>query len=105
MGLTDRPGETPLFSGHPHQMDVMVHEAVGPDLEPVTRCLYTQEGQIALPVFISEAHGLAAIAALRHVVGDIWNGQTRSTSHGRILCPASPSFNQPGNGIGSPEFR
>ena len=83
-------------------MDVIVPEAVGPDLKPVTRGLLAQESQIEGPVFLSEEHGLAAVAALRDVVRNAGKGQPRETSHRSILCPVTRPVNLE-NSIVSPD--
>jgi hypothetical protein len=51
------------------EMDVVRHEAIGPDGDALLTALARQQFAIELIVFFAEEHALAPIAPLRHMVG------------------------------------
>jgi len=66
--LADRPRETVRRPRRENQMDVVRHQAIGPDLHRRLAAALAQEVAIELVVRRLEEHRLAAVAALGHVM-------------------------------------
>jgi hypothetical protein len=80
--------EAVFSGGHANQVDVVVHKAIGEDVDPVPAAVRRQPVQVEQPVIVTEEHRLAAIAALCHVMGDTSKYGARDPRHGTNM-PAS----------------
>ena len=63
------------------QMDVVWHQAIGPDRDSCLQGLLGKQVEIDFVVAIFKEDGLAAVAALGDMVGKPWNHDTRQTCH------------------------
>ena len=62
-------------------MDVVGHEAIGPARDALPPALARQQIAIEFVVVVAEEHRLAAIAALRHMMGKARYGKTGDAGH------------------------
>ena len=87
VGLGERRPEAVFVRRHEHQMDVIGHQAIGPDFRPRLSAALGEERKIAPVVVVAEKGFLAAVAALGNVVGVSGDDQSRQTRHGRQGYP------------------
>ena len=73
---------------HRNQMDVIVHQAISKDINPVLAAIGRQPGQVATAIIVTEEHRLAAVAALGDVMGNTGKNGARNPRHGGRM-PAS----------------
>jgi hypothetical protein len=67
--LAERPPQRLLAVGDEDEMDVVRHQAIGPDGDALLAALARQEIAIKFIVLIAEEHALAPVAALRDMMG------------------------------------
>jgi hypothetical protein len=77
-------------------MDVIVHQAPGETGGAVLPAGGRDQSQIGAPVRVLEEQGLPAIAALKHVMGDIGEYPARRPWHRALQKRDSPSFSSTG---------
>lgn len=70
---------------HGHEMDVVVHNAVGQQFQTVAFAMITQPPQILPTVVVVEEYILTAISPLRYVIGHIFDYQPCSSWHAGII--------------------
>jgi len=82
VGKADAARQGGLRPGYGEQVDMVVHQAPGPDLNVMLLSVACQQFQIYLPIFIIEENRGAVVAALGDVMrisggddtGDSWHG-------------------------------
>jgi hypothetical protein len=75
-------------------MDVVRHQAIGPDLHRRLAAALGQEVAIELVVRRLEEHRLAAVAALGHVMREARNDDAADARHPTIVPSAAKSCNR-----------
>ena len=68
MRLTERAPERFGAIGNEDQMNMIGHQAIGPDSDAMLAALLAQEIAVEFIVGVGEEHGFAPISALRHMV-------------------------------------
>jgi hypothetical protein len=68
VGLTYRLSETFLFFGNSDQMDMIVHECVGDEMQAVKFALFPQQVQVSDPIVIGEKDPHRSNSALSNMV-------------------------------------
>ena len=63
-----------------HQMNVVIHQAIGENVDPVLAAIRRQPAQVADAIVVGEEHRLAAISALGDVMGNTGNRVSYSLS-------------------------
>ncbi len=63
------------------KMDMIVHQAVGEDIDPVFPAVARQPSQVSVAIGIAKENRLAAIPALGDVMGDTGKHGTRNPRH------------------------
>jgi hypothetical protein len=77
-----------------NEMDVVRHEAISQDLQPVLGGILQQELNISLSIAIFEKDIFSSIAPLSDVMRNSRNNYPRNSRHGIILMTAPSTFNQ-----------
>lgn len=70
-----------------HQMNVIRHQAVGQNVDPVLGGVLAQPGQVDPVISVREKHTAASVAALSYVMGNARENVSCDTRHGRKLTP------------------
>jgi hypothetical protein len=91
--LPQAPPQPVLALRHHDQMHVVGHQAVRPHRHATAGAPLAEQGQICAVVFLLEEGLLSPIPALRHVVGDPWNHNSRQSCHAQSLPHARPRVN------------
>jgi len=81
MRFADRPPQRLPAVGDQDQMDMIGHQAVGPDRDTMLAALLTQQIAIEFVVGIGEKHVLAPISALGDMMGQTGNDETSDAGH------------------------
>jgi hypothetical protein len=79
----ESPGQgiLPGVIRHHDEMHVVRHQAVRPDLQAGVRAAYPEPVKILPPVSIIVEHYLPVVPALRHVIGQSSNDNSRNSGH------------------------
>lgn len=83
VSAADDSGQRMGLAGNDHEVDVIGHQAVGQDSQPMPRRLLGQQIEIGPSVVIDEEDILAIVAALDDVVGQAGKDDARDARHGR----------------------
>ncbi len=92
--VAEGAAETFLIARHGDDVNVVGHQAVGPDLDPCPSCRIRQQVEVQFVVAILEEGLLAAVAALRHVVRDAGEHDAWEAGHGWRLTRQSRTGNR-----------
>jgi hypothetical protein len=84
MRLAERPAQRLRAIGDEDEMDVVRHQAIGPDGDALLAALARQEVAIEFVVLVGEKHPLAPIAALRHMMGKARDNKAGDAGHGTL---------------------
>ena len=79
--FSDAPSEAILRIGHGDQMDVVGHQAVGPDFDAASPAPLGHKSEIRPVVVLAEEGLLSAISPLRHVMGVARHNDTCDSRH------------------------
>lgn len=82
VGQSDPARKRGFILRHGEQMEVVVHQTIGPNLQVILLCIVRQKFEIGLPVFIVEEDRSAIIAALRNVMRIAGGYDARDSWHG-----------------------
>lgn len=85
MRIGDGPPQAVFVGRRDDQMDMVGHQAPGPDLAPGVPHGGAQHLDIGAVIIIAEKHRLATIAPLGDMMGQTGNDNTRKSSHGGRL--------------------
>jgi len=91
MRLAERPPEPLAGGGDEDQVDMVGHQAMAPDLDPVLARLLGEQVTVEFMVGVREEHGLAPIAALGDMMRQAGDDETRDASRGRPRKPGMPN--------------
>lgn len=82
--LGEHVAQAVLVAWHDNEMDVIGHQAIGPDcgLRSLRACL--DKRKIPRLITVLKKHRLAAVAALRDVMGNIWHNKAGNSGHGKL---------------------
>jgi len=67
--------------GNEDQMNVIGHQAIGPDSDAMLTALLAREIAVEFIVGVGEEHGFAPISALRYMVRQAGNDETGDAGH------------------------
>src|SRR5712691_11449449 len=82
MRLAERPPQRFYAIGDENEVDVLGHQAIGPDRDAVLAALARHEIAIELVVAVAKEHPLAPVAALRHMMGQAGDDEAGDAGHG-----------------------
>ena len=88
MGFLKTPGQTVGSFGNSYKVNVVVHQAVRPNLNTCGLRVTADEIKVCLAVFIREEDGLVTIAALSYVMGKIGCDDSGDSCHDGRLADA-----------------
>jgi len=89
VGVGDRAPEAMLVGRDDDQMDVVGHQAIGPDFAAGTARSVGQEVAIQRIIGVFEERLLTAVAALGHVIGRAGDDDAREPGHASLQIRAS----------------
>jgi hypothetical protein len=81
-------------TGNTHQVDVVGHQAVCKNLQPMLACILVQQFKIPLSVGNVEENVLSSIAALGDVMRNTSENRSRYPWHGPIIAKALQTVNR-----------
>ena len=81
VGLPQAPRQTVHICWNHNQVDVVGHEAVGPDRQATPFALDVEFMEIGSVIVLAEEDGLAPIASLGDVVRNAWNRDASESGH------------------------
>ena len=81
MGLTNCAGKPFLGFRHHNEMHMVRHQAPGPDCHAAFAAPFSHQRYIGMIVIVAEKGLLAAIAALRDMMGKAWGYNAGDTCH------------------------
>ena len=81
MRLAERPAQRLRAIRDEDEMDVVGHQAIGPDGDALLAALARQEVAIEFVVLVGEKHPLAPIAALRHMMRKAGDNEAGDAGH------------------------
>ena len=94
MCLADGPTQTVRGLGHRDQVDVIGHEAVGPDLDLASTAPLPHQLQVAAVILVTEERLLSTVSPLRDVVRETRDDDTCQSGHeGRLSAAGTPVKN------------
>jgi hypothetical protein len=73
-----------LAIGDEDEMDVVRHQAIGPDGDALLAALARQQVAIEIIVIFAEEHALAPITPLRHMVGKAGDDKSGDAGYGPL---------------------
>lgn len=82
MQIAERPAQPILVRRHDDRVNVVGHQAIGPDLGACPLGRLGQQVQIERIIALFEESLLPAVAALRHMMRQSGNDETGEASHG-----------------------
>lgn len=85
MEIAKGAAERILVARDSHDVDVVRHQATGPDLDPVAFCCLGEQVEVERIIAILEERPLAPVAALGHVMGNAWQDHAGETGHAGAL--------------------
>ena len=77
--------------GHEDRMNVVGHQAPGPDLDPGRPALAAEDVAVKGVILVLEKRPLSTIAALRHVMWDTGNDDAGEAGHAGNILPSRGS--------------
>ncbi len=90
MSLADGPPKRLPSLGNEDQVNVIRHQAIGPDADALPAAHFCEKIAIKFVVIRAEKHLLASVAALRHEVGKTGDDKTSDASQ-RMRAVANPT--------------
>ena len=81
MGSADSFGKAVFLFRDSDQVDVINHQAVGPEVDSELLTAALQVVQINEPVFLPEEDRLSAVATLDNVMWEAWNNYSGKSGH------------------------
>jgi len=94
MGVAERLCECVRPLGNDDQMDVICHQAVAQNAEPIAVAVLAEQGEIALSIVVEQEDVLAVVAPLGDVVRDANRDHARLSRHRsiRVILPRPLAF-------------
>ena len=93
VGLADGPRQGVFAGGDGDQVDVVRHQAPGPDLDPALVAPFGHQGEIGPVVVVAEEGLLATITPLGDVMGDAGGYDAGDSGHWRKIAEGEGGFN------------
>lgn len=87
MGFRDGVRQRAFLTWYDHEMHMVGHQTVGPDLKPVPLALGAQQGRIDLAIVVPKEHGLAAVPALGDVIRNVGKANAGQPCH--VVSPTT----------------
>ncbi len=94
VGLAQRGAQPVLARRHENEMDVVGHQAIGPNRRVHLAAPFAEQGEIVLVVAVLEEHRQAPRAALGHVMRVSGDDQSRRSWHRWSVARRSRNVNK-----------